>query len=151
MARPIRERFWSKVDRSGECWLWMRGEDTSGYGTFRLAKTSDRAHRVAWSMERGDIPPGKYVLHCCDNRRCVRPDHLYIGTHADNMRDMIARGRARKARGEAHHKTRLTNDAVREIRRRSDLGETRGSISRLMGIPRTTVSRIARRQHWTHI
>lgn len=72
------------------CWIWMRGATGDGYGSFR----GMRAHRYSWQMQYGEIPPDMDVLHRCDVPLCVNPDHLFLGTHTDNMRDKIAKGRA---------------------------------------------------------
>lgn len=86
------ERFWSKVNKTDECWLWTRGRTKQGYGTFSLDGKTHNAHRLAWLFTYGD--PGELqVLHRCDNPPCVRPDHLFLGTVADNMKDRDAKGR----------------------------------------------------------
>lgn len=93
MSKAIEDRFWAKVDRGGECWLWTAGRDSSGYGSLRTGHTKVSAHRLSWQLHHGQIPPGQNVLHRCDNPRCVRPDHLFLGTQADNVADMVAKGR----------------------------------------------------------
>lgn len=93
---PIADRFWSKVDTDGDCWEWQAAKNPKGYGFFGLGRRGDGhalAHRVAYELTTGSIPDGLCVLHKCDNPGCVRPDHLWLGTRADNNRDMIGKGR----------------------------------------------------------
>jgi hypothetical protein len=89
-------RFWTHVDRSGDCWLWTGSRSHNGYGQFtiRVGKVV-RAHRWIREQIHGPIPPGLQVLHHCDIRHCVRDEHTYVGTPADNSRDMMARGRGK--------------------------------------------------------
>ncbi|KKM18075.1 hypothetical protein LCGC14_1669330 [marine sediment metagenome] len=90
-------RFFDKVDRSGTgCQEWQAGKTKGGYGTFQLDGKTQYAHRVMWSCSFGDIPDGLQVLHRCDNPSCVNPAHLFLGTHADNMKDMRDKGRHSK-------------------------------------------------------
>lgn len=98
--RDIESRFWSKVDTSAGlfgCWLWT-GATARGYGTFGSGGQFGRnvlAHRFAWQRKNGPIPAGMVICHSCDNPPCVNPAHLWIGTHADNVADKIAKGRSR--------------------------------------------------------
>jgi len=92
--RPLAERFWEKVEKTDGCWLWTSTLNTWGYGQFQIGRTKQyRAHRIAYELTYGPIPAGMHVCHHCDNPRCVRPDHLFLGTHLDNMRDRQAKGR----------------------------------------------------------
>lgn len=121
----LSERFWSKVRKNdGDgCWLWTasRSRGPSGfphYGTFKLnGREHEYAHRTSWRLERGPIPDGLKVLHKCDTPACVRPDHLFLGTQTENMRDMYNKGRGRKCRGEKHPAAKFTDDQIAEIRR----------------------------------
>jgi hypothetical protein len=88
-------RFWTKVDTSGDCWEWTGKLNDEGYGQFRHAGENS-AHRTSWVLHHGPITDGLWVLHHCDNRRCVRPDHLYLGTVQDNVRDAMSRDRVRR-------------------------------------------------------
>jgi hypothetical protein len=94
--------FLSKVDRSGECWLWKRGRNRRGYGRYAVRGRHVAAHRFSWELHNGPIPDGLFVLHNCpggDNPSCVNPAHLWLGTHEENMADMLAK--RLRAAGEA--------------------------------------------------
>lgn len=88
--------FWAKVNKTATCWLWTASRNWAGYGLCLVGKNRKltNAHRVSWEMANGKIKGGLHVLHKCDVRNCVRPDHLFLGTHRDNMLDMRAKGRA---------------------------------------------------------
>lgn len=100
--------FWEKIDKGGECWLYQGHRNTSGYGWLTRGGKQLAAHRHAWTLINGAIPPGRHVLHHCDNPACVRLDHLYLGDHAANMRDRADRRRCRAQK--------LSRENVRELR-----------------------------------
>lgn len=103
-------RFWSRVQKTDGCWDWTAALSHYGYGEFYLGETSYRAHRVSWILLCGEIPPGLCVCHHCDNRKCVRPDHLFLGTHNDNMQDMKQKDRRKQTACKKGHE--LTDDNV---------------------------------------
>ncbi len=90
------DRFWQKVNKTDDCWFWTGMKSPKGYGKFWTGKKFERAHRFSYTLNVGTIPLGMLVLHHCDNPCCVNPIHLFVGTHADNTRDKMAKGRQAK-------------------------------------------------------
>jgi HNH endonuclease len=150
--RTLAERLAAKTDRSGECWIWTGKASLcdNGYGQIRVGPRFRKVHRVAWELAYGPIPdPYLFVCHRCDVRLCVRPEHLFLGTHQINQRDKVEKGR--HVRGMTAPRAKLTDDQVREIRRLSAAGRSRASLGREYGIGNASVSKIVLRQRWAHI
>jgi len=141
---PAEDRFWPKVDKSGDCWLWMSYRNKNGYGVLASGRhghqVDELAHRIAWRATNGPIPEGLKVLHHCDNPPCVRPDHLFLGTQADNVADMAAKGRGRHGR--------LTDDEVRFIRS-SQLPQR--SLADLFNFSPSNISRVQTRDTYRRV
>lgn len=156
--KSIEERFWSKVKKTSGCWIWIGRKTRRGYGSFvpsgrrlQVGVRRTGAHRQAWELERGPIPKGKDVLHKCDNPPCVKPDHLFIGTQLDNMRDMDRKDRRRwkAAPGEANGNSKLTAIDVHAIRRLILRGGlTRAAIADRFGVSAPMISYIASGKNW---
>lgn len=160
---PAAERFWANIKKTDSCWLWTAGE-RHGYGTIRInSKRRERVHRFSWTLANGPIPDGLGVLHKCDVTLCVRPSHLFVGTQADNIADMIQKGRQRKAisarrrrhdsypRGSDASIAKLTDDQVVAIRRLKADGLSYAAIGRKYGVVPSNISLICRRMTWKHI
>jgi hypothetical protein len=148
MKRTASERFWSKVNKlpGDGCWEWTAGRFSSGYAQFSVKDWPFRAHRWLWEELNGPIQDGLLVMHKCDNRICVRPDHLRLGTHADNMADRQAK--CRGAFGRRNGRARLDEDDVRAIRAS---GETHGLVACAFGVSRSLVEKIRARDLWAHV
>ena len=140
------ERFWEKVDKSGDCWLWTACLTRGGYGCFHIYGARVRAHRYSYEMANGPIPAGKIVMHSCDNPACVRPDHLSVGTHADNMADMVEKGRSQI--GETNSQAKLTEADAIAIKTDTRLHR---EIASDYGISIQLVGNIKNRKRWRHI
>lgn len=147
------ERFWSKVDKSGSCWIWMGLIDENGYGRFMTRDASGKrhrslAHRVSFALLTGIDPAGRVLRHSCDTPLCVNPHHLLLGTQADNMADMVRRGR--QARGTAHGHARLDAAAVAAIRKLAADDLSHREIAERFLVSRPLVSMIVARKRWAH-
>jgi DNA-binding transcriptional regulator YiaG len=145
------EAFWSKVIKrdSDHCWLWQGYRGTDGYGAFRFDHITRLAHRVAYELAVGPIPDGLWVLHRCDRTACVRPDHLFLGNNADNMADMVAKGRS--LHGTRSPRAKLTEQSVEAIREIQKSGAmTQRKLAVLFGVSKSTISEIVRGAKWKH-
>lgn len=157
LTKPVEQRFWSKVDKDngpvhpehGRCWVWTAALFSNGYGVFGVAHKNKRSHRVSWELINGSIPSDMRVLHKCDNPRCVRPEHLFLGTDRDNAADRCSKGR--QARGQRIGRAILNDELVAKIKQllRDGLGGT--DIQELLGVDRENVYNIKRGMCWRHV
>ncbi len=151
------DRFWRQVDirDPGACWPFGC-TGTNGYGVYniKLGKNSWRsigAHRYAWIEHNGKIPNGLFVCDECDNRACCNPEHLWLGTNGDNVRDALAKFGPRSLRGEDSPRAKLTEKEVLEIRRRIKDGAVQRRLAEEYGVTHYQISLIHRRKSWRHI
>jgi hypothetical protein len=138
----LSERFWKKVDkgREGECWMWKAATfKESGYGQIDVEGKKRRANRVAWELTNGPIPEGMLVRHTCDNPGCVNPRHLLLGTPADNVKDMVSRGRM---------VSKLTSDDAVVIRAKYRQGLTYKDLAKEFGVHAGTIGKVVREESW---
>ena len=140
----IVDRFWEKVEKTPHCWLWKAGTFANGYGQFGLnadGKTiPTQAHRVAWEFTNGPLPKGVQICHSCDNRLCVRPDHLFPGTQLDNMRDAAVKGRLHSARPGKH---KVKTEQLPEVEAMLAAGYPQQHIADKFGVSRHWVTMFA--------
>lgn len=183
VKEPFLDRFWRQVQKSDGCWIWAGALSSTGYGVIGVQHPVKRnlyAHRVSYELHIGPVPDGYFVCHRCDNPRCVRPDHLFVGTHRDNMADMVAKGRSnagdkhpsrryperrargdnhglrkhpeRVSRGEVHAYAKLTVDAVRAIRAEYSVGGiSQRELAERYGVTQTVIGDAIRRKSWAHV
>lgn len=143
-----RERFMCSFEKRDKgCWEWTRNFGTAGYGKFDFEGRTLGAHRVSWVFHKGEIPDGLCVLHRCDNRRCVRPDHLFLGTNTDNTADSVKKGR----RKGGHPPTKLTDSDIVKILEMYANGKFSTQIAVEFGLSDSYVRRILRGTGWAHI
>jgi hypothetical protein len=135
------ERFWSKVQKTDGCWEWKAAQNSAGYGIFGIGDEEkphriERSHRISWRLHHGEIPPGMFVCHHCDNRKCVRPDHLFLGTNRDNMHDCAQKGRSSKPPVTRWNKIALPQEILDRLGTESD-----ASLGKRAGVSKFTIQR----------
>lgn len=157
MVDPI-ARFFSHVQKTETCWIWTSAVSGFGYGVFGTYKPTktNKAHRFSWEIVNGKIPDGMCVCHKCDNPLCVNPDHLFLGTKADNVHDMISKKRSAKnvwtKPGEGHVNSKLTNDDVLKIRGIYAAGNiTMEKLGEAFGVTAANICSVVLRKTWKHI
>lgn len=148
--------FESKIDRSGDCWLWSAGQNNYGYGHFVIGSHKEGtewqmgAHRLAWMLAHPALllTSEDCVCHHCDVRLCCKPGHLFRGTQADNIRDMMAKGRLRANVGARNGQSKLTEADIPVIRASK---ETRAALAARYGVAVLAIGKVQRRQSWSHV
>lgn len=149
--KPINERFLSKVNKNGpliletRCWIWARGS----YGRFWNGESLVGAHRFSYELHKGPIPSGLDVCHRCDVSSCVNPEHLFVGTRLENIRDCVRKGRHQH--GETGNSAKLTEAQVLDIRSRLDRKVSGARLARDFKVSESSISLIKMRINWKHI
>lgn len=181
MRRGARERFLAQVEQGNGCWVWLASKNNSGYGKFFMDGKLRSAHRAAWTLFKNEPIGDMHVLHTCDNKACVNPEHLFLGTNYDNVQDMIRKGRGSRGerhsrvvratwrrrfpgmvpkvkvkgtgpvRGEAHGRSKLTAAQAQEILDRAHDGESIRALADELRILYATAWEIARGKSWKHL
>lgn len=150
--RSIEVRFWTRVTLGDGCWLWHGAHQPDGRGAIGYKGELTTAPRISWLLHFGEIPNGLHVLHKCDVPACVRPEHLFLGTNLDNIKDAQAKGRlkgvGRGTRGEKSPSAKLRESDIIKIR--AETG-TLKSIGELYGVSLAAIHKIRKRKSWAHI
>ena len=152
------EKFWKYVDKNGpihpvcgQCWVTTASPNVAR-AQIRIRGIKIRVSRVSWEIHNGPAPEGMNILHKCDNPRCVNPDHLFLGTQYDNVRDCIDKGRSRKCHGELHSCTHLTEKDIVDIRNvYAEESYSQKSLAEFYGVTQGTIGKIIRRRTWKHV
>ena len=147
---PAEERFFSQVNKNtgSDCWHWT-GYLNKGYGSIRINGKMIKAHRFSYELHKGDIPESMFILHSCDNSMCVNPEHLSVGSHEDNMRDKVNKNR--QAKGSNNGNSKLTQEQVREIKNKINLGISQRQIAKEYRVSNPAINKIKTGRTWAHV
>lgn len=142
--KPLSVRFNKFIEKKESCWMWKGHINKDGYGTFLLNGKKTGAHRVSWIIHKGIIPLGLYVCHSCDVRSCVNFDHLFLGTHTDNMQDMVKKGRNKNLK--------LSSEQVKKIKEiLKEKNKSHSQIACIFNISKSSISAISNGQNWSNV
>lgn len=143
--------FLNNIDISENgCWNWTGCSSGWGYGAINMGGNHMLAHRFSWFITYGEIPSGMFVCHHCDNRKCVNPKHLFLGTAKDNMRDKVEKGRHRGPVGDTHFKAKLRSEFIPEIIKMREKGMTYKQIGDIYGVSLSAIFYAIKGKYWKH-
>ena len=145
------ERFWQKVEKTDGCWNWTAATRSTGYGCIRVSGRLISTHRFSFVLHYGEIPVARIVCHSCDNRRCVNPAHLFPGTPAANVRDMVVKGRHPRLNGERVGSSRMTAVRVVRVFEMKMAGISNRRIAAMFNVNAGTIDAIVNRKTWRHV
>lgn len=147
--KSFKERFEKKIGNKNNCWIWIGRKSIFGYGQFFMKGKLEQAHRASWKIYKGIIPRKLCVCHSCDNRSCVNPKHLWLGTRNDNVQDMIKKGRDRKAPSDKNGSAKLTWQKVNKIRKiRKEKKVYYKDLAKMFNVHYATIKRIITNKTW---
>lgn len=150
-TKSLYERFSALVSKKPSCWLWVGATDHRGYGKIRSSDAAgQRAHRVSYALHYGTIPEGMCVLHKCDNPSCVNPEHLFLGSHKDNMNDMDSKGRRHNLKGVCNPRSKLTREEVLVIKACPNIYGAMSKLARHFGVTPSAATHVRNGLTWAH-
>ncbi len=144
-------RFLKKINKTRTCWIWTASKDRNGYGRYYANRKFIRAHRYSYNLFIGKIPKGIYVLHKCDNPSCVNPKHLFLGTPADNIRDMFMKKRNYVPSGEDSHRAKISNNTAMNIRKMYPSVKSYAKLGKMFNLTPATIGAIIRKETFKNI
>lgn len=158
---PLLVRFWSQIEKTKTCWLWIGSTDGDGYGVIGANGKVVKVHRLSYEIHFGEIPNGVDILHECDVRNCVKPKHLFQGNNAINVADRVAKGRSATGimvtrnrispRGVGHYEAKLTDRSVLMAREQHSKGESFAQIAKKLNVNRSTIRQAVIGETWKHV
>ena len=154
LYKNTEEKFWKRLDKkSNGCWEWTKAHNKDGYGQTCYKGKMVWTHRMAWIYSKGEIPEGMHVLHKCDNPACCNPDHLFLGTHKDNMNDRDKKNRCNNKglKGELNPQSRYTEKDILQMREMYKKGMKQKEIALIFNTTQPIISNIINRKYWKHI
>ncbi len=145
-------RLLNRIIIKNNCWIWCGAfNPKNGYGLLRDGEKTKLTHRLSYEIFKGKIEKGKYICHSCDNKLCINPDHLWIGSQSENIQDALNKKRWNPPRGESNGKSLLSEENVIEIRKLLEQNMKQNQIAEKFNIDQSTVSDIKRKKRWKHL